>query len=820
MFQHIALGAYACAAWFGIMSVVPVIAQEPYRLPPEEVVRILDAPPSPGVSIDPTRTTMLLMERENLPPISELAQPMLRLAGMRINPDTTASHGPRSTVGLLLQDIATGAQRRITLPGDASVSSINWSPQGDRVLFLIMRGQAAELWIADTATGQARALTGPVVNAVPGGAPQWMPDGKSVIVRLIPEDRGAMPQPSRAPIGPIIQETTGRSGPVRTYQDLLANAHDEALFDYFFTAQLTSIDVESGEQSKLGPPSIFRGIDVSPTGRFLLVARTHAPYSYLHPWSAFPETIEIWTSTDDSSRSGRRSIELARHPLRDNIPIQGVQTGMRQVRWHSIEGADQLVWAEALDGGDPRAEATHRDRLMTLAAPFTGEPAELLRTQHRFSGVTFTERADLSMVSEYDRDELWSRTWIVNLDDAASEPRLIWSRSVRDRYNDPGSPITTTTPDGRRVVMVHGDALLLSGAGASPEGDRPFLRRLDLGHLETTELWRNHGERYESVSGILNDDGTRVLIRRESPTDPPNYFEVDLSSGAERALTQFADPAPQLRSIRTELVTYTRDDGVDLSATLLLPPNYREGDRLPLLVWAYPREFNDPATAGQVSGSPYRFTQIGGSSHLFLLTQGYAIMNNATMPVVGHPETANDTFVQQIVASAQAAIDKAVELGVADPQRVGVGGHSYGAFMTAHLMAHSDLFRAGIARSGAYNRTLTPFGFQSERRTFWEAPQIYMNLSPFTHAHRITAPLLFIHGEIDNNSGTFPIQSERMYHAIQGHGGIARLVMLPYESHGYQARESVMHVLAEMIDWFDRFVKNPTDPAPQAAAND
>ena len=793
-----------------IATTEPANAQEPYRLPPPEVVRILDAAPLPFVSVDPTRRTMLMMERENLPPISELAQPMLRLAGVRINPNTNATHGPRSIVGLVFRDIATGEERRVRTPEGVGIAAPSWSPTGDRILFMAMRDNGAELWVADVATGAARALTGPIVNATTGGAAQWTPDGRSALVRVVPEGRGEPPRAPLAPIGPVIQETTGRAGPVRTFQDLLTNAHDEALYDYYFTSQLALIDVRSGDRRDIGAPAIFRGVDVSPTGERLLVSRVERPYSYLHTWGSFPHTVEVW------DMRGRVEHVVARHPLLDNIPIQGVQTGPRAVQWRNAPGVDVLVWAEALDGGDPRVEAAHRDRLMTLAAPFRAEASELLRTEHRFTGLTWTEQDGATMLSEYDRDRLWSRTWLFVFDNTGAAPRLVWDRSVRDRYNAPGSPVTTTTPDGRRVVMVRDGSIFLTGPGASPEGDRPFIDRMSLATFETERLWRNEGERFESVVDLLTDDGARIITRRESPTDPPNYFAIDLRAGTERALTTFEDPAPELRDIRKELVTYTRDDGVELSATLHLPPGYREGDRLPLLVWAYPREFNDPATAGQVSGSPWRFTQIGGSSHLFLLTQGYAIMNDATMPVVGHPETANDTFVEQVVASAKAAIDKAVEMGVADAERVGVGGHSYGAFMTAHLLAHSDLFKAGIARSGAYNRTLTPFGFQSERRTFWEAPHIYMNLSPVTHANKISAPVLLIHGEADNNSGTFPIQSERLYHAIQGHGGVARLVMLPHESHGYQARESVMHVLAEMIDWFDTHVKGASGSSAMA----
>jgi dipeptidyl aminopeptidase/acylaminoacyl peptidase len=272
-------------------------------------------------------------------------------------------------------------------------------------------------------------------------------------------------------------------------------------------------------------------------------------------------------------------------------------------------------------------------------------------------------------------------------------------------------------------------------------------------------------------------------------------------------LTHYKDPAPQLRSIKKELVTYKRPDGVQLSFTLYLPPDYKPGERLPTIVWAYPLEFNDAGTAGQVVGSPNLFTTLNGNSILFMLTQGYAILDNATMPVVGDPETVNNTYIEQIVASAKAAIDKAVDMGVTDRNRVGVGGHSYGAFMTANLLAHSDLFRAGVARSGAYNRTLTPFGFQSERRTLWQAPEMYARVSPFMYADKIKTPLLLIHGEADNNPGTFPVQSERMYQAIKGNGGTVRLVLLPLESHGYVARESVEHVLYEMISWFDRWVK-------------
>jgi dipeptidyl aminopeptidase/acylaminoacyl peptidase len=382
-----------------------------------------------------------------------------------------------------------------------------------------------------------------------------------------------------------------------------------------------------------------------------------------------------------------------------------------------------------------------------------------------------------------------------------------------------------TLPNGERVLWQSGNSIFLAGAGASPGGDYPFLDKFDLETFKAERLFQSDKGSFESVVSLVSVDagiGVRFITERETPAAPLNYLLRTAGATEATSLTYFSDPTPQLRKITKQLVTYKRADGVPLSFTLYLPPDYQPGQRLPTLVWAYPLEYNDADTAGQVSGSTNRFTTIGGSSHLFFLLQGYAVLDGATMPIVGTPETMNDTFIRQIVDSAKAAIDKAVELGVTDPNRVGVGGHSYGAFMTANLLAHSDLFRAGIARSGAYNRTLTPFGFQGERRTFWEAPDIYARLSPFMHADKIKEPILLIHGERDDNSGTFPVQSERLYQAIKGNGGNVRYVTLPFEAHGYAARESIEHTLYEMLSWFDQHVKNaqskPAEP-PRSIGN-
>jgi dipeptidyl aminopeptidase/acylaminoacyl peptidase len=440
-------------------------------------------------------------------------------------------------------------------------------------------------------------------------------------------------------------------------------------------------------------------------------------------------------------------------------------------------------------------------------APFKDQPVELFKTEHRFAGMTWGEKNGLLLIRDFDRTRRWGRSFMLNADDPARPAKLVWDRSIQDRYNDPGNPVMKRTPNGQSVIEQYGDHIYLSGQGASRSGDRPFLDRFNLKTLKSERIFQCDEQSYETFVALLAGDGSRFITSYETQATPANYFIRAAAGDSKQALTSFADPTPQLRGIKKRLVRYKRKDGVDLSFTLYLPPDYKEGTRLPTVLWAYPIEFSDADVAGQVSGSTNRFTTISGYSHLFFLLQGYAVLDNTTMPVIGDPETMNNTYVEQIVASAQAAIDKAVEMGVTDRNRVGAGGHSYGAFMTANLLAHSDLFKAGIARSGAYNRTLTPFGFQSERRTLWEAPEMYLKVSPFMYANRIKEPILLIHGEADNNAGTHPIQSDRMYQGIKGNGGSARYVTLPYESHGYVARESVEHAIWEMLNWFDKFVK-------------
>jgi dipeptidyl aminopeptidase/acylaminoacyl peptidase len=785
-----------------LMLPVPAQTQTPYQRPPAKILEILDAPVTPDVSLSPTRDRFLLIDQQRYPSIAELARPMLALAGHRFDPANRGPHRPPRNLGFTLQDLAGSEPIGVSLPPGLRPGSPVWAPDGSRFAFAVSQATQTELWIADAQTGAARLLPGLALNAVLGSAIQWMPDSRTLLVRTIAAGQGAEPVAPETPEGPNTQESFGKAAPVRTYQDLLRTEHDDQLFEYYATSQFALVDAVTEDRSDLGPAGLYDSITPSPDGTLFLVRTINKPFSRLLPAGGFPSDIVIW------DRTGKPVQTIATLPSAEGVPIEGVLTGPRSVYWCPTLPAT-LFWVEALDDGDPRTEVPHRDRLMTWAAPFDGQPAEVLRLEHRYRGLTWGETDGLALISDYDRDQRWQRTFLIRTD-RADPPRLIWDRSVRDRYGDPGTPLLRTLPDGGRVLWQTGNQIYLAGAGASPDGDHPFLDRFDLDTFQSERLFQCEPGTYEQVVALVDggaDGSPHFVTRHETPESPPNYRLRTAGSSEIVALTQFPDPAPQLRQISKQLVTYSRADGTPLSFTLYLPPDYQAGQRLPTLVWAYPREYNDPATAGQVSGSVHRFTMLSGASHLFFVLQGYAVLDSATMPIVGPPETMNDTFIQQIVDSARAAIDKAAELGVTDPDQVGVGGHSYGAFMTANLLAHSDLFRAGIARSGAYNRTLTPFGFQGERRTLWEAPDTYARISPFMHADKIQEPILLIHGEQDDNAGTYPMQSERLFQAVKGNGGNVRYVTLPFESHGYVGRESIEHCLYEMITWFDQHVK-------------
>ncbi len=735
-------------------------AQEPYKSPPPEIVAILDAPPFPTALVSPDKLSLLLVEQPSLPALAEVGQPMLRLAGLRINPNTNGSARTNGRLSaLVIERLADGAQRPIAVPAGAALGFPSWSPDGKHVAFTRTTDAAVELWLADAATGAARRLTDARLNAVDGNPCAWMPDGTKLLCRFVPDARGAPPALPAVPPGPTVEQSLGRAAAVPTYEDLLQNAHDEALYDYYFTAQAALVDVATGARTPVGRPAIFDAVDPSPDGRYLLVTRTVRPYSYHVPQGAFAQEIEVWTPAGDVVK------KVASLPLAE-LPGRRVRTGPRQMDWRPA-GAT-LVWSEALDGGDPRAKAEFRDRLVQLAAPFAGEPVELMKVKDRLQSLVWAGE-DQALASEVNREKAWTRTWLVDaahpgaaaaVPAAPASPRLVWDRSAEDRYGDPGRPVLKTEVSGgfgfgrgarENVAIRHGNEIYLAGEGASATGERPFLDRLDLRSLKTHRIWQSDASHYEAVVALLDDAGTRLLTRRESAAEAPNYYLR--RGGKSLALTKFTDPAPRFTTgVKKQLVVYQRPDGLALNGMLYLPPDYAPGTRLPTILWAYPREFVSAAAAAQVSTSPNRFTlpRGAGGMHLLFALEGYAVFDGPTMPILGG-DTANNHYVEQLVASARAAIDKLAEMGVTDPERVAVGGHSYGAFMTANLLTHSTLFRAGTAESGAYNRTLTPFGFQNEQRTYWEIPEIYNRMAPFQNAAKLSAPILLIHGMNDDN---------------------------------------------------------------------
>ena len=835
------------------LSVTTLVAQAPksdapalgakftYQQAPKLIHDVLNSPAQPTVIVAPTHDRMLVVDSRRHPTVADLAQPMLRIGGLRINPATNGPHHPQRHIALRVVSIDSGKETKVALPPNAWISLPEWSFDGKHFAFLNYTATGIELFVGDAATSTVHVVPGVKVNSAFGGgfgrgeAINWMPDNKSLLVLTVPAGRGAPPAEIKVAGGPHVQESAGKVAPIPTYEDLLQNPHDEDLFDYYLTAQLNLVDIAGGKVTPIGKPAIFEQVDPSPDGKHVLVVRLHKPYSYLIPAQEFPKTVQVW------DRTGKDEFQLADLQSHEGVPLEGVLPGPRNYGWRPTAPAT-LTWVEALDKGDTRAKVPFHDKVMSLAAPFKDQQAELTKAQFRIvgRGAGVGGRGGISalmwgekflLVTEYDRARRWSTTKLIDPDKPGSEARVIWDRSSQDRYSDAGVPVTETRADGTRVILQDGNTIFLRGEGASNKGDRPFLAKFDLGTLKSEKIFQSPDKTYEAVEAVLSKNGTKFLTRFETPQDYPNYFVRTAGSDQKTAVTHFVDPNPALQGIQKQLVTYKREDGVPLSFTLYLPPDcgspadkgampcHQPNTPMPTIVWAYPLEYSDASTAGQVSGSQYRFTQAtSGISEIYLATQGYALLDNATMPVIGDPDTMNNTYVEQISMSAKAAIDKAVEMGVTDRDRVGVGGHSYGAFMTANLLAHTKLFKAGVARSGAYNRTLTPFGFQSERRTFCEAPDMYIKVSPFAHAEMIKTPILLVHGEADDNSGTFPIQSERMYQAIKGNGGVVRYVTLPYEPHGYVGRESVEHVQWEMTRWFDQWVKNAKSPKNQDIA--
>jgi dipeptidyl aminopeptidase/acylaminoacyl peptidase len=822
------------AVFFAVAAVViPVLPaqQNPsstdlkYQLPPEVMVKLIDAPPTPVISLSPAHAAgprrILIQQSSSLPTIADLAEPEFRLAGLRFNPKLGAQSRTRYFVSLKLQTLpAAGSSAKPVetaisgLPAKLHVLYAQWSADGQRIA-LVNASEAGEasglsLWIVDAAKATASRVPGVRLNAVLTNPISWL-SNTSLAVLTVPEHRGAVPARSEIPTGPVVQENNGKATPAPTYEDLLKTPYDENVFEYYATSQLAEVKL-AGSPRWLGKPGVFASVDASPDGKYVYAEELHRPFSFHQPYERFPQRREVF-----STATGEVKV-LDDAPLIDNLPIDrdAVEPGPRSYGWRADLPAT-IYWVKAADGGDPKSKATVRDRIYTLDAPFTGEVKSIADLEIRYRGIMWGNE-HLAVITE----GRWKdrKTILTALDPATGKLTQLYQGSMQDRYHDPGRPMLERNAQGFPVLQTtqSNDGIYFTGLGASPKGDAPFVAIMPVNTGENpTEkrIWQSQAPFYELAAAVIESSkGVEVLARRESVDQSPNYFVATTGSDASSTsqwtqVTSFPNPYAGLPIPSHQLLHYKRDDGVDLTADLYLPAGYdKSKGPLPTLIEAYPAEFKSRAAASQVTGSPYEFVRIGAGSPVFFTTTGYAVLANAAIPIIGEGNAEpNDTYVEQLVAGAKAAIDAGASTGTVDRNRVGVMGHSYGAFMTANLLAHCDFFRAGIARSGAYNRSLTPFGFQNEERTYWQAPDVYNKMSPFSYADKIKTPILLIHGEADNNTGTFPIQSERFYDALKGEGATVRFVLLPLEAHGYQGRESVLHMLWEMENWLDKYVK-------------
>ena len=784
----------------------PLMAQQTtgYQRPPQAIEELVNAPVTPSVSFSKTGDLMLVLEAPGYASLEDLSHPELRIGGIRINPASSGPSRASSFENIRLKNIRTGEEKEISnLPENPKLSNISFSDDEKYIAFTHRSADGISLWVAEVATMEARRLAGEI-NQVYGRSISWLPDNQ-LLVKGINPSRGSIPEATLIPDGPIIQETSGTAAPSRTYQDLLQNPHDEALLAYFMDSQLLKVGLD-GNKKAIGEAGWIKSFDVSPDGKYILVELIKTPFSYLVPVSRFPYDVEIWNA------EGEKVKTLAEIPLDEVRPtgFDATVQGPRSINWRADEPAT-LYWAEAQDGGDPKVEVKERDVVLQWKAPFGGEKEKLAATSYRYSGIDWGNK-NFAVLNETWFASRMEKRSVINPSKPGQAGDLIIDRSFNDIYNDPGDPVFRVNERGQMVLLMKGDALFMIGEGGSPEGSMPFLSSFNTKTREQKILWRSQAPYYERVAKVLDENATEFVTLKESTDIQPNYWLVNTRKRiAPIAITNFEHPYESIKRINKQLVTYTRNDGLNLSATIYTPEGYSpdKDARLPVLMWAYPREYKSAEVAAQVRGSKYEFTRLSWGTPLYWVTQGYAIMDRTEMPIVGEgEEEPNDHFVAQLVANAEAAIDYIVDAGIGDRERIAVGGHSYGAFMTANLLSHTDLFAAGIARSGAYNRTLTPFGFQYEQRTYWEAPDVYNTMSPFMHADKVKAPILLIHGAADNNSGTFPVQSERYYNALKGHGATTRLVFLPLESHGYAAKESILHTLYEMDAWLDKYVKN------------
>ena len=775
-----------------------------YQKPSKEISDLLLAPPTPTISVDGKAQYMLVMERSFYPTVEELGQPEFKIAGLRINPNNFSLSRQNFIKKLSLQNIVTG--KNITLagmPNNISALSPSWNPSENKIAFYNVTANAVDVWVIDIKTSTCSKINKSPVNIVLSSNIIWLDDA-TVLYKINTNNAAQMQKKPITPKGPTIQESIGKVAPSVTYQDLIKSPYDEYAFEFLASAQL--VKNKNGVETKIGSPAIISSLDISPDRNYVLTRTINKPFSYLVTVNGFASSINV------IDINGKLIKTIADLPSSETTPsgYDNVQNVARAFDWKDDEPAT-ITYAMPLDSGMMKKNIPSHDVVMALAAPFTGTPKELFKTSTRYIRTTWGDE-HIALVTEMLRSK---QQYKVSRYDASNNSlTTLYQGNMTDAYTNPGSPVTTKNKFNREVIATinKGQAILMNNTtGASPKGDLPYIASFDLNTKTNNIIWRSAEDNFEMVMEVIDFNNLKVITRRETEKEVPNYYIRSIKENNKIQITNFKNPYQSMEGVTKEKIKYKRKDGVDLTGDLYLPKGYdktKDGP-LPTLLWAYPREFTNAADASQIRGNQHKFTMLNWGSPVFYVTQGYAILDNAEMPIVATSadKKPNDDFVNQLILNATAAIDKLVELGISDRNKIAVGGHSYGAFMTVNLLAHSNLFKAGIARSGAYNRTLTPFGFQNEERTFWQAKDLYLEMSPFAYADKIKTPLLMTHGEMDDNTGTFPINSERLYAAIKGHGGTVRFVYLPYEAHGYKGKENVLHLLWEQGRWLDKYLK-------------
>ena len=779
-----------------------------YQTPPKEIMELVDIERAPLVSIDSKAEQMLFYYRSTFKSLSDLKQPEIRLGGLRVNPVSNISSTITYYNNIKYKKTTDNELRQVEgLPEDARIAYVSFSPDETKIAFTNTTDKVVELWLVDLATLKATKLTDKALNANVGFPYSWLPDGRGLLTAMVPANLTPLIDTGKAiPDGPVVMVSDGQVSQNRTYQDLLKNPVDEVNFELLMTSELYVVNID-GSSDLWKEAGMYLDYSFSPDGRFVMLTTLSKPFSYIVPYNSFPNETDIFTA------DGEFLLNFNKKPLLDNLPVGFMSTyeGKRYIHWRD-DKPSTLAWVEALDKGDPAVAAEYRDELFQVEYPFTGKPVSLIKVTNRFAGIIWGN--DNYAIAQ---DRWWNtrntKTYLFNPSDSKKSPRVISDRNYQDLYSDPGTFQTKKNEYGQYSLLMDGNIAYLFGDGFTAEGQFPFIDQLDLKTLERKRIYQSTAtNQLEEFVAFIDSKQGSLITRVESSTEFPNYYIRNLRKRiANIPLTSFENPFKSIEGVHKEVISYKREDGVELTGTLYLPAGYdmEKKEKLPMIMWAYPREYKDQASAGQNSSNPNTFTYLSYGNPVYWVTRGYAVLDEASFPIVGvEDEQPNDTFVEQLVSNAKAAINAVDALGYIDRERVAVGGHSYGAFMTANLLTHSNLFAAGIARSGAYNRTLTPFGFQAEERNYWDAPEVYDMMSPFMHADKMKTPLLLIHGEADNNSGTHTMQSERYFQALKSFGAPTRLVILPMESHGYVARENILHLLWEQDQWLETYVKN------------